>query len=73
MTLNSFSLVMAYALFVSVLQQSVDALLLQVWDVIAEQEAFDMIKNDTDPTIMSKRILVQAIKVFLSCHVYLTN
>lgn len=33
-----------------------------VWDVISEQEAFDMIKNDTDPTIMSKRILVQAIK-----------
>lgn len=33
-----------------------------VWDVISEQEAFDLIKNDTDPTIMSKRILVQAIK-----------
>jgi len=33
-----------------------------VWDVIPTQEAVDLIVNDTDPTLMAKKLLVQAIK-----------
>jgi len=33
-----------------------------VWDVMTDQEAYDVISDETDPTTMSKKILVTALK-----------
>jgi len=33
-----------------------------VWDILSEQDAVDLVAKDTDPLIMAKKILVNAIK-----------
>jgi len=33
-----------------------------VWDVVPSQDAVDLISGDSDPTLMAKKLLVQAIK-----------
>lgn len=35
---------------------------MQVWDVITDQEAVDMLKDETDAQAMSKKLLIAALK-----------